>query len=135
MASKLHNRFKTDESKEEQGVWIDFGEGIRVRVRRIRSRFSQAVRLELEKPHSESIRRGPLPNDVAEDLMMKQIAKALISEWEGVTDEDGNVLECTYENKLAIIKELPELRDEILQVSMDRDSYKAAKNEESLKNS
>ena len=135
MTSKLHNKFKTDDAREENGVWVDFGDGIRVRVRRIRSRFSQAVRLELEKPHSEAIRRGPLSNEVAEDLMMKQIAKALIADWEGITDEEGNVLECTYENKLAIIKSLSEFRDEILQVSMDRDAYKAAKNEESLKNS
>lgn len=133
--SKMFARFATDESREEEGVWVDFGDGIEVRIRRLSSKVSRDVRKRLEKPHGEAIRRGGLPEGVAEDILNRQIAEAVIAEWRGVDDEAGNALPCTVENKLRVIKALPEFRDEVLSVSIERDNYKAALNEEAEKNS
>jgi hypothetical protein len=128
-------RFATDASREEEGVWVDFGDGIEVKVRRLSSKISRDVRKRLEKPHAEAIRRGPLPESLAEDILNRQLAEAIISDWKGVDDDNGQPLACTVENKIAILKALPEFRDEIVSISIERDNYKAALNEDAEKNS
>jgi len=133
--SKLHARFKTVETKEEEGVWAEFGDGIAVRIRRFKSRAVQDYQKKLNRPYADMVRRGPLPQHIAEDLMEKLIAHAVIADWRGVTDEEGeNELPPTDENKLKIIKELPEFRDEILSVSFERDGFRDALDEEAEKN-
>jgi hypothetical protein len=135
MASKLFNRFSTDQNREEQGVWVDFGDGIRIRIRRIRSKKSADVRKELEKPLVDQIRRGPLPEAEAEDLLVRQIAYGVIVDWEGVDLGDGVVVPYTRENAVKLLKALPELRDAILQISVDADSYRLKVDEDAEKNS
>lgn len=133
--SALFARFKMDEDKEEDGVWADFGDGIRVRIRRFKSRKVQDARKEVEKPYADVIRKGPLPVEVAEELLVKQMAKGVVSDWEGITDENGKVLSCTPANVEMILKALPEFRDEIFQTAIDRDAFKAALDEDAEGNS
>lgn len=132
--STLFTRFKTDEKKEEEGIWVNFGEGFRVKVRRFKSKASQDARKELEKPFTAEIRRGPLDEKIAEDLLIKQMAMAIIVDWEGATNEEGKSLPCTFENKYYVLKSLPEFRDEIAAIAIDRDSFKSASDEEGEKN-
>lgn len=146
MASKspLHARFAMDKDKEETGVLVNFGGGdptanppvpdIKVQIRRLKSRASIAAREELDKPHVNEIRRGILHSDVYEDLLVRQLAKGVIVTWEGVTDADGNPLPYTYENAYAILKALPEFRDEIFAISMERDVYKHKADAEAKEN-
>ena len=124
--SKLHARYKSSPDKEDSGIWADFGDGIEVKVRRFKSPYVQEFQKKLNRPYADMVRRGPLPAHIAEDLMERLIAGALIVDWRGVTDEEGNILEPNEANKLAIIKELPEFRDEILGVSFERDGFKLA---------
>lgn len=133
--SALHARFAMDAGREENGVWVDYGDGISVKIRRFKSRASQEARRELDKPHADVIRRGPLPEALAEELLVKQMAKAIIVDWKGVTDADGNPLECTEEARYAILKELPEFRDEIFALSVERDHFKAKADQDGTGNS
>lgn len=132
--SKLFARFKTDENKEEAGVWVDFGDGIRIKVRRLRSRKSVEVRKELDKPFADQIRRGPLDEATAEDLMLKQMAQGVIADWEGVDLGDGEVVPYTPDNAYKLLKELPELRDDILRVCAEADNYRMNLDEAAEKN-
>jgi hypothetical protein len=135
MASKMTARFATDENREEGGVWVDFGDDIRVKVRRFRSRKSIEVRKELDKPFADVVRRGTLPEGVAEDLLLKQMAKAIVADWEGVDLGDGEVVPCTEGNSLVALKKFPEFREAILQVSIEADNYRAKVDEDAEKNS
>lgn len=123
-ASTLMKKFAIDSDKEEGGAWTDFGDGIRVKIRRIKSKKSLDVRKELEKPYAADIRRGPLANDAAEGILNKQIAQAIVADWEGVQLEEGVDLPCTPANVMTVITALTEFRDAILAVSIDADSYR-----------
>jgi hypothetical protein len=125
-SSALFARFKTDEDRQENGVWVDFGDGIKVKIRRFKSKASVAARKELDKPHTEVIRRGKLAEDVAEDLLVRQIAMGVIADWEGVTDENGNNVPNTTDAKYHILKALPDFRDEIFAISVEAEHFKAA---------
>jgi len=136
MSKKLRARFASDEAKEEEGVWADFGDGIRVKIRRFKSRLVQETQRKLHKPFADVVRRGPLPDHIAEDLMLKLMAQAVIADWEIPGDEeDDPPVPNTVEAKLQLLKELPEFRDEILSISFERDAYKVALDEEAEKNS
>lgn len=137
--SKLLSKFRTDESKEEAGVWVDFGDGIRVRVRRLKSRKSIEFRKELDKPHADVIRRGSMDDKTAEDLLIRQIAGGVIADWEGVEDEDadGNAIAVpyTFDNAYSILKKASDFRDEILSVSVGADNYRNAVDKDAVGNS
>lgn len=133
--SKLAQRFTTDENKEEAGVLVDFGDGLKIRVRRFKSKKSQDVRKELEKPFVDQIRRGPLSDAVAEEMLIKQIATGIIADWEGMEwPTDGVSLPYTAKNAYDVLKALPELRDQILQVSIDAENYRVKVQEEAKEN-
>lgn len=131
----LWGKFATDNDREENGVWVNFGDGIRVKVRRMKSRISQETRKELEKPYLADIRKGGITEEQAKEMLLQQISQAIISDWEGVTDKDGATLPCTPAAKYNILKALPEFLDEIFVISTERDNYKAVADEDTEKNS
>lgn len=138
MKTNLDRSFKMDSGKEEEGVWVDLGDGVRIRIRRFKSRKSQDVRKELDKPHADQIRRGSIASEVAEDLLVKQMAFGVISGWEGITQigDDGVTKPLPYTGEAAyqLLKSLPELRDELFSVSVDRDAFRQKMDEEAEKN-
>jgi hypothetical protein len=133
--SKLMKRFSTDEDREENGRWVDFGEGLRIKVRRVKSKKSMEIRKDLERPFVDQIRRGPLPDAVAEEMLVNQIARGIIADWEGVELEDGVLLPYTAKNAYDVLKALPELRDSVLQISIDAENYRLRTDEDAEKNS
>lgn len=135
MASKMMTRFSTDENKEEGGVWTDFGDGMRVKIRRLRSRKSMEVRKELEKPFADTVRRGALPDSVAEELLLKQMSRAIIADWEGIDLGDGVEVPYTIDNAYTALKKFSEFRENVLQVAMEADHYRTKVDEDAEKNS
>lgn len=137
--TNLDAKFRMDTDKEEQGIWVDFGEGVRFRIRRFKSAKSVAVRKELDKPHADMIRRGTVSQDVAEELLNRHIAAGIVVDWEGVneTTEDGSQRPIPYSAETAyrLLKELPELREELLTVTVERDAFRAKVDEDAVKNS
>lgn len=134
VSKKLLNRYSTDVNLEENGVWVDFGDGIRIRVRRIRSKKSLEVRKELERPYTSDIRKGPLPESTMETLLLQQMAHALVVDWEGIVDDNEQPIPCTPDNITEVMAVLTDLRDEVLQVSISADSYRTRLDEEALTN-
>lgn len=132
--TSIYARFATDQSKEEQGVWVDFGDGIRFRIRRLKSKASADVRNELNKPYLEQQRRGSLSQELQDQLLLKQIAYGIISDWEGVENADGQPIPYNRDNALQLMTDLPDLRDEIFAVSLDREAYKNAIEVDTAKN-
>lgn len=131
--SKFYDRYKTDKKLEEEGQWVDFGDGVKVKVARLNSERSLAVRRKLEKPYSKI--RGSIPEDIQEEILTKQVAEAIIIAWEGVSDENGKEIECTYENKVKILKDFKDFRFDVVTASVEAETFKAKQNEEVLKNS
>lgn len=125
MNSLLKN-FGVDLGAENDGVWRDLGEGISFKIRRLSSDASMEARKRAEKPYLAQIRLNKLTDDAAEDIAISQIANGVIADWKGVTDDNGEVIEPTSENKLKMMRDerLKDLRMTILQMATDADSFK-----------
>jgi len=130
------DRYATSPELEESGTWVDYGDGLKVRVRRLNSKFSKDVRRKLEKPYSGQYRGREMPESLQDELLNKQMAKAIIVDWEGVPNPDSpeEMLACTEENILRMVGEFKDFRDDILTAAMERTTFQKEDVREQEKN-
>lgn len=130
-------RYKTDKNLEESGVWVDYGDGIEVCVRRMNSAKSRETRRRLEKPYTKGFRGQDMPESLQEELMNKQLAEAIVVDWKGIPDpeNEGKMLPCTPENVLKMVSTFPDFRDDIMAASMERATFQQEQLKEAEKNS
>lgn len=132
--SKLYARYEIDLDKQENGLWEDFGDGIRIKIRRWKSKKSIAARREVEAPFLDKIRNGTITEDELASIAIKHMAYGIVTDWEGISPPDGESIPYSGEAAEKIFIDLPEFRDEVASVAIDRDNYKAARHKESEKN-
>lgn len=136
LKTNLRKQFKTDKDKEENGIWVDFENGIRIRVRRLSSQASLNARKEAEKPYVVKVRSGKISDEIAEEIAIQQLARGVIADWEGITDENDEAVPYTPDAAYEILKDddLKEFRAELIQISLDRDTFKADADKDALGN-
>jgi hypothetical protein len=130
------SRYATDKDLEESGMWVDYGDGLKVQVRRLNCTKSKDVRRKLEKPYAKQFRGQDIPDSIQEMLLNHQMAKAIVVNWEGVPDpeKDGDMLPCTEENVLMMVEKYPDFRDDILSAAMERATFQREETKASEKN-
>lgn len=119
-------RYQTDKTAEEEGVWVDFGGNVQVKVARITSKKSKEVRRKLERPLVRKNRSDDLSVEQLEYLMTEQLAQAVIHDWKGVTDDEGNELIFTVDNARAVLNKFPDFREDIATASLEKETYRTA---------
>ncbi len=131
------DRYSTDRSLEESGVWIDFGDGLKVQVRRLTSKTSRETRRKLEKPYTTQFRNREMPDSLQEELLNKQMSQAIVVNWEGVADpaDPKKMLPYSPDNVLRMVQEFPDFRDDILTAAMERSTFAKEEREAAEKNS
>lgn len=140
----LRDRYNTDRKAEEDGQWVDFGDGIKVKVRRLNSKHSRDTRRKLEKPYQAQFRAREMPDNLQEELLNKQMAQSIVVDWEGVDDpyaeagKDGSMpaFACTPENvqKLVSDPDFKDFREDILTAAMTRETFEKEAREDARKN-
>lgn len=140
---KFTERYKTNRTQEEEGVWVDFGDGIRVRIRRLNSQHSQEVRRRLEKPYGNQYRNREMPASLQEELMVKQLAQSIVLDWEGVEDpshqpaegEAQKMLSFSPDNAVRIFSQYKDFRQDVVEASMEKATFQDEIRKESEGNS
>lgn len=119
------SRYTTDKSAEEDGQWVDYGDGLEVKLRRLNSVKSREVRRKLEKPYAKQFRGQDMPDSISEMILNNQLAKAIVVDWKGVPNpEDAEKpLPCTEENVLRMVQDYPDFREDILAAAMERATF------------
>jgi hypothetical protein len=123
--STFSERYSTNKSQEEDGTWVDFGDGIKVKIRRMNSKFSRDVRTKLEKPFAKQFRGQDYPLEIQDNLFNMQLAKAIVIEWEGVEDPNDpkKKADNSEDTKIAVFKKWPDFREDIAAASMERATF------------
>lgn len=111
----LYKKFGTSKSAEREGITVDYGDGIKVRVARAGgSNREYIARLEqISRKHRRQIQLDILPEDVAGKITRELYADTIILGWEGVTDREGKPLPFNRENVIKILEDLPDLFKDI----------------------
>ncbi len=129
--SSLYEKFQTDTSLEETGVWMEFAPGVFFCVRSSDSNAARNEANAIAKARRPKVlmHGGLLPAKDADELEIRLVANALVTGWRGVTDAEGKDLPYTKENLRRIITDLPHLRREIVAMSNLTETYKQAASE------
>lgn len=118
-----------DIQKEELGVWHDFNGDVKLRIRRLSSKISQNARKDAEKPFAAQLRAKGTEDEkqvLYDTILTQQIARGVIADWSGVTDDDGNEIPYSGDVAAEIIAgdDMKDFRLEVLNLAMDKDSYR-----------
>jgi hypothetical protein len=135
--------FKTANTLEVKGITIEYGEGVEIQIARAggaNKKFAKAL-TRLTRPHRTAIKNDVMDEGLADDLILRAYAETVILGWDGVTREvltgneaDTEPLECTVENVIAVMTELPDLFKDIQRVSQDLSAFRADVLESDSKN-
>lgn len=130
-AESLYDMFGSDESTSENGKWFKFGKTIEFKIRRFKSKKSRKVRDALEAPYKRATKFGSqLPDDVQNEITIQHIADGIIADWKGVVDKQGNPVKYSAAAAVALLTDLPDLRDSIAELSLNLDNFRDDDKEE-----
>ena len=114
--------FGTDAKKEQEGVWYDIAEGLRMKIARIGNPNYQKRFQAISKPYRRSIRRGTLSDDIAEKLLVQCLSETIVLDWTGVEDE-GKEIPYSVEASIALLTKYPELRGYINDIANELEGF------------
>lgn len=131
----LFKTFKTDESKEQDGVWVQLDDGkSRLKIaRNLNARYRAAQQLKMQR-YKMAAKVKTIPDDVWNDMFNELIAETILVDWEGIT-KDGKPYPYSKENALEAIAELKDFREMVMGFAVDMDNFKQELDEGTEKNS
>ena len=124
--STFAERYQTDRSLEEEGAWVDLGDGIKIRIARIQSQRARRVLVRLYRPYDNLRQSGrKVPESIQEKITRQWIAEGILIDWEGVTDPAGKPIPFTAENALEVFEAFPDFLDEVVYFSREQETFRA----------
>jgi hypothetical protein len=123
----IYDKFGTDKKAEQEGVILDYGDGLRIRIARAGGsniRFEKTVQTKMRRFGLQA-KHDLLDPDQMREVMREVMAETVVLGWEGVTDRDGNPLAFNRENCIQVFKDLPDLFEDVLEQSRKASLFKA----------
>lgn len=125
------SKYKTDKVAEVSGVWVEVDEGVEWRIARLNNEKARELRRSLEKPYASF---SKIPDNVSEGILRKVVARAVLLDWKGVTDEAGAAVPYSAEKAEELLTQYPDLLNDVVSASMARETFQieateAAKND------
>lgn len=107
----LYQKFETDADIEQKGVILDYGDGVRIRIRRAGGSNKEYLKAmeKVARSYRFQIQHRSLSRDENLHILAEVYASTIVIGWEGVTDRDGKALPFSKENCMKLFKDLPDL--------------------------
>ena len=124
------SQFATDLSLEEDGVWIDIGDGARLKIARIGNpRYKEALRAKL-KPYRSKAAQAALSDEQWLHINCEVEAKTILLDWEGWEQDNGK--KATYSEKAAyqMLHGLKDFRAMVLRLAEEQATFALVADEE-----
>lgn len=139
----IYTAFETSETLIKEGRWIELEFGGEVvcsfRVRSASPDLNGDLRRAMAEEAVANIGAATLEtvtDSVADKTLENRLfATAVVVDWKGVTDKDGNDLDCTPENIEAVFTDLPLLAQRVKNEAYKWVNYRQAAEEAALGNS
>lgn len=135
MAGYRFSNFKTDKKKETDGVDVEFGAGLTLRVARIGNPRYEAKIAELRRPHLQILRRqqdSAEKDALIQEILQKVAAETVLLGWSGLTDDKDQPIPYSKEKALELFKDAPDFFEAVMDIARDvrhfrTDSLEASK--------
>lgn len=129
----LNKTFKTDETLENEGKWVEIGEGCSLLIGRLGSdKYNKAFN-DLSAPVRTQIRNNTLSESQAESLLVGSLARGVLLGWEGVFIDDVE-LGYSEKNAIKILSEYKDFRKQVTDLASDMDQFRFEEIEEAGEN-
>jgi len=127
--AKLSN-LKTDRDLSENGAWVPWIAGTRLRIARLSNSAFKAMYHRKTKPLERKMRE--IPDELQEEIIRKCVAHTVLLDWEGFDDDDGSPLEYTPEQGIEMFEdsEWEHLYSFVLETARKDDVYMQEHEEE-----
>lgn len=127
-------KFATDTALENEGTWVDIGDGATLLVARKGNRRYRDRMRTLLKPHRASMRAETMPDDLADRLLIEAEAETILLGWEGIEDADGNPIAYSTKEAKRLLSEHKDFRALVDELSSTAETFRAQEIEEGAEN-
>jgi hypothetical protein len=118
----------------DDGVWRTYN-GVRVKIGRAGTTEWLREQENLERPYRKKIEKGTLSAVIKRDLYMRNLARTILLDWDGVLGEDGKPVAYTEELAFQLLSEQPEFLDFVGEVALEIDNFKNEQEKKTVKKS
>jgi len=119
------SRFATDLGLEEDGVWMDIGDGASLKVARVGNpRYRKRI-AQLTKPYKRQIRSDTLPEDLSDELVLKAFSETILLDWKGIEDDKGKAIKYSQEAAYKLLSGLRDFRSLVAEIAMEQEAFRA----------
>ena len=108
----------------DDGVWKTYS-GARIKIGRAGSTEWLREQENLERPYKKKIEKGTLSAVVKRDLNVRNLARTILLDWDGVLGEDEKPVSYTEELGFQLLSENPEFLEFVMDVALDNDNFKS----------
>lgn len=136
MSKSIYEKFATDKNLEQDGIVLDYGDGLELRIARAGGsnvKFEKVVQVKMKK-YDRLVKNDLLDPAQMREVMREVLAETVVLGWKGVTDRQGNELPFTKDNCIQLFKDLPDLFDDVLEQSRKANLFKEMVREEEAGN-
>ena len=127
---------KTSIEKENNGVWVDFAEGIQLKIARASNPKYKELLRDFMEPKRKDRREDKLDLEDLATLFIEIRAKTILLDWKNIEDNDGKSIPYSSEKAMEFFKdpELKDFYDFVVVVSESANHYKKDLIKDSEKN-
>lgn len=136
MSGSLNKLFGTDKTAEIEGIWVDYPNGVSMKIARMGGANTEYARYLTNqlKPYKFQLDRGTLSEEKSKEILLDVFARYVLKDWSGVTDEKGQPIEYSVEAAKKVLAEYPELLNELQTLASDYRRFAQEVLEETAKN-
>lgn len=119
----IRKQFGTNRKAEEAGVWIDIGQGARVKVARSTSPTYRKKLEDVIRPHRGVINARAMDDKTAHGLFCKAAAGTLLVDWAGI-EVDGKAVPFSVADAEQLMIDVPDFYNAIKGFADDAALYR-----------
>lgn len=121
--------FATDLDLEENGVWVDIGDGGQLLVARMGNpRYLEVVR-RISRPHKNRIRTKSINEELSDDILIQAMAEAILLDWKGLEDDKGKPIKYSKEAAYELMKGMRDFRNLVVEIASEQAAFRREENE------
>lgn len=134
MSLDFGKNFASDEAKEEEGVWEEFGEGAGLLIASSHNKKFQKLFRKVPAGIREQMNNGTLSDGIARGIMAGIFAKSILLDWKKISDE-GKELSYSEETAKEYLIKYKRLANFVWERAEDQTRFMNEEVEEEAKNS
>lgn len=124
------SKFKTNTTLENEGVWVDIGDGATIRVARLGNPAYAKFLEKSYKPYRAQLKAGTLPDEIAQTIFHKALSKHVLLDWKGFTEDDDTPVTYSHDEAYKRLRANKDFALLVTEIASESAAYRDAEIED-----